>query len=142
MRIHSSVIKYSDIVQAVHARGMTGVTLAECKAKGSQKRLRAFEVRLTGNSPFRPNFGAGNGDERAAQWDEWGIFIEYLFQLDPEAIIGVYKTYRAFLEYTCGRFDTLTGPETHRKHKWEYAYPYHFECSCGAEMDTEAARNA
>jgi hypothetical protein len=142
MKIHSDVIKYSDLVQAVHARGMVGVKLADCETKGSRSRKRSFDIRLTGNSASRPNFGAGNGDEHAAQWDEWGIFIDTLFTLDPEAIIGVYKTYAAFKEATCGRFDTLTGPETHRRHRWDFVYPYHFECSCGAEMDTEAARHA
>lgn len=131
MRIHTDKISRADLSAATKARGMIGVELSNCETKGSRKRTRAFEVSLTGNSPSRPNFG-GNGDEHAAQWDEWGIFIDELFRIDPEAIIGVYPTREQFRKVTGERFDTLTGPETHRRHKWEPNGDYTANCSCGA----------
>lgn len=132
MKIHSSKITPANIYAAAKARGMVGVEVADLDIRGSRKRSRSFDVRLTGNSPFRPNFGVGDGDEHAAQWDEWGIFINALFEVDPEAILGVYRSYKHFRGVTGGRFDTLTGPQTHRRHKWEPNMDYTANCACGA----------
>lgn len=132
MKIHSDVLTSANLRTATTYRGMTGVHLSEWITRGSRSRARSFDVKLTGNSPSRPNFGAGEGDDHAARWDEWGIFIEYLFTIDPEAIVGVYKDYETFRKVTGGRFDTLTGDQTHRRHKWVPNGDYTANCSCGA----------
>lgn len=140
MRIHSDKLTPQDVHKACRARGMSGV-YAEVAAKGSRKRDHAFEISMTGNSPYRTNSGNRGAayDDRAAQWDEWGIVIAELFALDPEAIIGQYKDADTFHQYTVGRFHQLQGHETHRRHKWDWDGGVGLlACKCGAELDNTA----
>lgn len=50
----------------------------------------AFEVHLTGDSKRRPNRYSG-GDDYAATWDQWGVFLQVIFDADPNARCGSAK---------------------------------------------------
>lgn len=137
MRIHSNVLTENDIREAIHAGGMTAVSLTKLEHKGSRKRNHAFEVGLSGSSRRCTNPGNGNRERRkAAAWDEWGIFIHALFMKDPSAIIGNYNGDNEFDYRTTGRFDNLTAPFIHVDHKWEFSgVARMFECTCGARRN-------
>ena len=141
MRIHSDTLLMGDLYDAVRAHGMTGVYMLTLDQHGSRKRKRAFEVKLEGSSPYATNPGTakwvdrGQDRPRAATWDEWGIFIQALFEKDASAIIGDYHDDATFAYRTFGRFETLQHADQCRVHRWKWeperAYS---ECSkCGAK---------
>lgn len=140
MRLHSDKIVWDDIAKACYAAGMRGVSHSTTE-HGSRIRDRAFEVKLTGNSPRRPNGGVRPGtDDHAATWDEWGMFLAYLFKIDPNMVAGdsgrpAYDGAENFHAATGGRFETLTADDQHRSHKWENIGAHLFECRCGATVD-------
>lgn len=135
MRIHSDVLTPEHVEKATHARGMKGVA-ASVSVHGSRSRKGALEVKLTGTSTRRPNSGTGvrDSDDYAATWDEWGMFLAYLFEIDPEATCDYYTDEGDFIWKTNWRFESLTAPYQHKNHKWEYSgIPREFNCtSCEA----------
>lgn len=146
MKIHSDVLTYGMIIDATRASGMKGVW-AEIEEHGSRSRKRRFDVKLEGNSPHFQNPGTGyrsDAPAKAASWDEWGMFIQALFELDPDAIIGDYKTFRMFEEFTDGRFESLTAPYQHTRHNWFLNRgSMVFECKdCEATADHYGLREA
>lgn len=115
MRIHSDYVTVSDIY-ALLRDGLTGVSV-EVSRHGSRKRAAALEVRLEGTSTRRNMSNTG----QAATWDEWGVFMARVFNLDANALLG-HEDRAAFDERTQGRFDDLTMPEdAHGNHAWESA---------------------
>lgn len=104
MRIHSDVITREDIHRAArHAR----VDLATFTDHGSRSRARAFDVKLEGESRRRPNGGAsGAGSGYAATWDQWGVFLGFLFELDARMVTPYYKNKADFDRRTDNRFRT------------------------------------
>ena len=58
---------------------------------------RGFEFFLSGSSR---RASAHDPQEKAATWIEWGIVIDALFTIDPDAQVGFYANRRAFIEYT------------------------------------------
>ena len=122
MKIHTDRLTSAEVYAATKAGGMKGV-YAECVTLGSRSRKRGLVVHLVGNSGRRPNPGKG-GVERggyAATWDEWGMFLNYLFEMDPDAIAtGAYDGRDEFLLKTDWRFTDLTADEACKNHKWEY----------------------
>ena len=144
MKIHSDVITSQNISEATRAAGMRGV-YEEHTTHGSRQRARSFNVKLTGNSTRRQNPGtsADRDVDFAATWDEWGMFIQALFVIDPEAIIGQYKDYDAFQLHTADRFENLTAPYSHGGggHHWISKAPYVQECSmCDATRRFDVLR--
>jgi hypothetical protein len=139
MKIHSDIITEADIHRATTAAGMRGVC-AEVTHHGSRSRDHSFNVHLTGNSSRRPNSGqrGGGGDEYAATWDEWGMFIQDLYDRDSNALIGMYEDYETFAKCTDGRFENLTAPYQCRPagHKWFSIGSYRQDCKwCSARFD-------
>ena len=129
MKVHSDVLTEGGIRESVYAAGMTGVEIVSLSVGGSRKRKNRFEVKLSGNSPYR----TADGNHKAATWDEWGMFIEQLFCLDEDAIVGDYKDYATFQMVTEARFSTLYAGDQHLRHKWEYnRWMDGHECECGA----------
>lgn len=137
MRIHSDVLTRADFRDAAQRAGVGIVDLTE---HGSRTRKGAFNLGLTGSSAYRTQWGPR--DDQAATWDEWGIFLAHLFEVDPAAHCGK-NSYLSADHYhwsTGDRFRTLTRAEQHKRHVWgihrglqghgEYAEN---ECSkCGA----------
>jgi hypothetical protein len=109
MRIHSDHLTTSDVYRAArHAR----VDVVELTEHKSQSRDHSFNVKLEGESRRRPNGGAsgkGYASGYAATWDQWGVFLAILFDIDPAAICGTAKRpiYADRVDYqrnTNGRF--------------------------------------
>lgn len=124
MRIHSDILTEADIYAAAKAAGdAVHVKMTE---RGSRKRARAFNVDLTGTSSRAPGHGRGEPGDKAATWDEWGIFLATLFNRDGAATVpGVYESGEHFHWATGNRFLTLRPSEQHdgAGHKWSRAYP-------------------
>lgn len=131
MKIHSDTLTWSEIRDATKARGMRGVYVDKLDLKGSRQRKRRWDVTLSGNSSSLQNFG----ENQAATWDEWGIFIEALFTLDPDAVIGQYESLTDFRRKTGARFRTLEWAQSHRKHTWKPNGDKTSICKCGATQD-------
>lgn len=135
MRLHSNFLETSDFYRAART---AGVSFTRFETKGSRKRDRAFDVILTGTSPRNQNFG---GEDKAATWDEWGVFLGVLFGIDPEAVTPYYSCGADFHWQTGNRFFWIRpAHQRHRQHRWEWsgraatgAYTVH-ECKCGALM--------
>jgi hypothetical protein len=133
MKIHSDTLTHADVYRATTAAGMHGVRVEGLTYHGSRSRDHAFNVSLRGNSTRRPNPGTGSRtvyeDEYAATWDEWGMFIEALYTLDPNALVGQYGPRHVFDEATAGRFDDLTADQACPGHRWVFGGPMISRCS-------------
>ena len=134
MRIHSDFVETVDLQKAAH-RADVGFT--RLGLHGSRTRDHAFDVILTGSSSRNQNMG---GSDKAATWDEWGIFLGTLFALDPHAVAkGAYESGAHFDWATGGRYrDGVLRGTDHKNHKWGWTGSsaggnYHcHECNCGA----------
>ena len=101
MRFHTDKITYADLYKAAK---LADVYIETATLHRSKKREHAFEISLRGNSRRRPNFYNGDG-QYAATWDQWGVFMGYLFDIDKEMILGRGEDYERFTFRTVGRFD-------------------------------------
>lgn len=125
MRIHSDILTVADVYDAVSDLPGVYVTVSE---NGSRTHRKGFEVSLEGNGYAR-NTGSYGSDRSTpgATWDEWGVFLARLFDVDPRALPGsvkypVYVDAGDFHRKTATRFADLTLPEdTHKRHTWEYS---------------------
>ncbi len=124
MRIHTNLLQ-RDLDAAAE---VAGVGLDRRTEHRSSKRVRAFVVILSGNSPHRQR----GGENFAATWDQWGIFLEYLWAGDPAMTCAAYPDHATFVHATGHRYDDLMLADQHRKHKWQPLGGYTSECDCGA----------
>ena len=92
MKIHSDILEHGHLVAALPDR-----VYARPLRCGSRKRDHGFIVYLAGSSPRRSQH---DRDVYAATWDEWGIWIAALYDIDPEAIIGQYWSREDFYDTT------------------------------------------
>lgn len=127
MRIHSDKLTLLDMKEAAV---IAQVWFTRNTLHGSKKRHHAFDVILAGNSTHKQN----GGDNYAATWDQWGIFLSELYRRDPEMVCNAYPSLDIFNYATGYRFNTLTVDNQHKRHKWENAGPYYSICECGAEQ--------
>lgn len=102
MRIHTDVLTYSDLHRAAT---IARVDLVDSDEKGSRSKVRAFNVKLEGESRRRPNGGSsGAGSGYAATWDQWGVFLAVLFDRDPQMVTPYYANLWDFDARTDWRF--------------------------------------
>lgn len=107
MRIHANTLTSAEIYKAAKEARVEVEHLTE---HGSRKRAHAFEVKLSGESRRRPNNGGAHGDVFAATWDQWGVFLACLFDLDDEVTIPTAYTDRDSFNYrTNARFTKVSG---------------------------------
>jgi hypothetical protein len=134
MRIHSDHLDELEIRKAAR---LAGVSFTRFSLHGSRSRAAGFDVILTGSSPRRQN----QGEDYAATWDEWGVFLNALFAIDEHAIAGRggYESAEHFHWSTGGRYRDFDIADQHRAgHRWQWAGDsatgsYHMsECGCGA----------
>lgn len=76
MKIHTDTLTVSD----VHTAARVARVDLELSEHGSRSRDHAFAVHLQGESRRRPNRQVDSG--YAATWDQWGVFLSVLFDLD------------------------------------------------------------
>lgn len=113
MRIHTDTLTESDIYKAAW---FARVDVVKLTRHGSKSRDHAYDVKLEGESRRRPNGGASGvsyGSGYAATWDQWGVFLSVLFDLDngdtfdpsaPMTIPAAYADRDGFHERTGNRF--------------------------------------
>lgn len=146
MRLHSSVITLQDVYRAGQVD--TACTV-DATQRGSKSRARSFDVALTAfDEPGRRvrNFGTSGGSwgsteyDKAATWDEWGIFLARLFALDPDMIAGTAKHpnyadaadfgWRTDWRYGDGSEGFASMPDhVDMHHNWIVGEPYIQRCS-------------
>lgn len=132
MRIHTDNLTEFDLYRAARDAKVTFVRLA---TYGSRSHKRAFDVVLSGSSPYRTQ--ADGRQDFAATWDEWGVFFANLFLRDESVMVGHkswgYRDQADFDRKTDERFtevEPIERPEgktevravfpedTHPRHKW------------------------
>jgi hypothetical protein len=103
MRIHGDILDSVDLAAAAVA---AGVTIQRQSEHGSRSRIHAYDVILSGSSPYWANSGGYGADGfKAATWDEWGWFLAYLFEVDPRLTVPhVYADAAGFHRSTHGEF--------------------------------------
>ena len=116
MRIHTSLSR----AEVLACRPETAY-FSKLEERGSRSRERAFDVILTGSSNRKQNTGDPYSADRAATWDEWGVFFGRLFNADPDATCYAYDGHDDFNWKTGDRFAKGEMPEdTHAQHRFEY----------------------
>lgn len=143
--------------------GITRIHNVELTEHRSQTHARAFEIKLSGDSTRGPNsrqYGM-DGYGKAATWDQWGLFLSALYEVDPSARVGgakspIYADAEHFHWTTANRYrgaqdndgahrvDAPTGTFMtagkgyHRQHKWQSVGKlagcdaWVSQCACGA----------
>ena len=134
MRIHSDSLTTLNMYEAAR---LARVEFGRCEEKGSRARKRAWDVTLTGESRRRPNGGnRGAGDDYAATWDQWGVFLSVLFALDPNMKTPYYADADDFHARTSDRFDVMDfwPSDAHGDHTFRFnGTPRQQECTkCSA----------
>lgn len=93
MKIYSDKLTQRDLFEALPRE--VDIAVLETHAR-PRKRCHGWEVSLTGSSPFRSQMSG----QRAATWDEHGLWMAELYRRDPNAVIGHYKTMDDFINQT------------------------------------------
>jgi hypothetical protein len=121
MRIHSNSLDSLEIRKAARR---AGVSFTRFDLKGSRSHEAAFDVILTGASSRRQN----GGEDQAATWDQWGIFLGTMFSIDPAMVCGtvkrpIYADADHFHWVTANRFREITPADyvVGHNHRWEFA---------------------
>lgn len=100
MRLHSDILTLADISAALPPY----VCLGKYSNFASRSRQCGFDISLTGHGARhtrKKNSGNhGAGDEYAASWDDWGVWIAALYDIDPDMIAGHYKNRDMFYAQT------------------------------------------
>lgn len=142
MRLHTDVLTRDDILNA--AKGGT-IAFDRLTEHGSRSHARAFEVKLTGSGTHTNSgrYGA-NTWEQAATWDEWGIFLGRLYEIDRNLLVGsaknpIYEGWDDFHWQTGERFlpvaeGGITWVGQHKtRHAWKHDWmTRESACKCGA----------
>ncbi|WP_176561903.1 hypothetical protein [Mycolicibacterium palauense] len=115
MRIHSNVLTEQHFYEAAIA---AGVTVVGVHRHGSRSRERAYDFGISGSG--RSGGQWGHRDYKSATWDEWGIFLAHLFEVDQDAHTGKHGYLSAdhFHWVTGDRFRYLTPDGQHKRHNW------------------------
>lgn len=74
-----------------------------------------YEFFCGGNSHHA---SAHDREHKAATWVAWGIFIDKLYRIDPEAQIGWYKNREDFMQKTRDNYRMRHGKVTLREATW------------------------
>lgn len=99
MKLYSDKINASDVWQSLN--GIEGVIVDDSNVRTftSRQGVKALEFYLEGYGSRHVR--ARNGrDGKAATWDDWGVLIDRLFRIDPQANIGGYDGIEDFLGKT------------------------------------------
>lgn len=130
MRIHTDKLTWQDMNDAARIARVGFTRLGQY---GSRSRNRAFDVILNGESRRRQN----QGEDFAATWDQWGVFLAVLFSRDPEMVTPYYTDKGSFDFRTFDRFDGDVWPaDAHGDHTFRYSgIPYQQKCTkCSAKQ--------
>lgn len=108
MRLHSNHNLAGAIARAAK---IAGAEVFDVIHNDSRSHEHGFTVKLTGDAPNRPMHWDRDrdGDVRAASWDQWGVFLSVLFDVDRDMVVGsvsnpTYANVYDFDRKTSGRF--------------------------------------
>jgi hypothetical protein len=105
---------------------------------GSKTHERAYDIKLSGDSSRY----AQNQNYKAATFDQYGVFIEWLYRSDPLMSTRDYFDYHHFVWTFEDRYAKIIDGtlKAHKQHKWEWnghnatgSYSVQ-SCKCGATM--------
>lgn len=111
MKLHTSTLTSSDILDALRVTGLTarGVSLDwdRYAQRGSRSRSHRFDVYLVAERGYGRRYAnsgtRGAGYDMAALYDEWGAFLAELFHRDGNLIAGPYDGVDGFLMNAAAR---------------------------------------
>lgn len=123
MRIHTNALTSADLRDALKTTGLRaeGVALDFCTEHASRSRARGLEFRLEarpgrdrfGKVRTRRNTGSYGAEDAfspmftaAATYAEHGVWMAELYERDPDAIVGYYKSREHYHRSTRGEFAT------------------------------------
>ena len=125
MRIHTDTLTASNVQTAATTARVTLDRFTEHKSKS---RDHAFDITLQGESKRHQNGGTG----KAATWDQWGVFLAVLFDMDDSLSIPRAYAHDSDFHYkTANRFAAIGHfpHDAHGDHKFEYVgTPYSQTC--------------
>lgn len=116
MIVRSNIITRGDVVNAVlTVPGVSFIDVGNVEGwyvpvrEFSPRSLaRGFEFFLTGSSKYNAAHQGGQGGyEKAATWDEWGLVIDALFAIDPDARIAWYANRADFIAKTTAEHERI-----------------------------------
>lgn len=123
MRIHTDTLTLNDLRLGADLARVQFTRLSE---HGSRSRDHAFDITLTGESKRHQN----GGPDKAATWDQWGVFLAWLFYIDPNAKMWAYDGVGEFHRKTDWRFDNGWPTDAHGDHTFRYSgMPYQQQCT-------------
>ena len=111
MRLYSDTLTREDILEAAKAAGVYIWEWNEIKR--ARVRRQGWNIYLSGSSSYRSQATG----EKAATWDEHGIFMAALYRKDPKLRIAFYRDLRHFMEWTLNVRDSAynrSQPESKR----------------------------
>ncbi|QAU07325.1 hypothetical protein SEA_NOSILAM_84 [Gordonia phage NosilaM] len=104
---------------------VTPLHFERCSTHGSRTHSRAFDVMLSGDATNHHNTGCyGAGNDYAATWDQWGLFLSELFARDEYIRIPqIYHDAEHFHWATGDRYrrEIWTPAQYHRRHGWTFS---------------------
>jgi hypothetical protein len=121
MRIHTNLTE-NEVKSAISAAGAYSTKFS---VHGSRKAKFGYDVILGGNSNHRQN----QGNDYAATWDQWGVFLGAIFNADPDATCWAYKSGEDFNFQTNNRFADGWPNDSHGDHKWVVGAPFVQHCN-------------
>lgn len=139
MRIYTNENTWSNVYDAARKAGVTFTRAESFTPRVSQEKGgfdSGFDLILTGDSRRNQN----QGDDKAATWDQWGVFLSVLFNVDNDMKAGSptqpYYDGSADFDYkTDGRFSNpgVFPDDTHGDHTFRYSGPGSHTCTkCSA----------
>ena len=112
MQIHSDTLTFADLWRAAR---IARVDMVKCDRSGSRSRDHKYNVNLEGESRRAPNQRGMSYGAKAATWDQWGVFLAVLFDIDPNMVCGpseknaYYNGRDDFHHKTADRFRSIGG---------------------------------
>lgn len=133
MRIHTNTLTTGDLVDAARVARVNFTRLGDGQ---SRSHARFFEFTLTGESRRRQ---MGKLD-KAATWDQWGVFLSELFSRDPNMVCGTVKSpiyrdsgdfdYKTNWRFTNDNDNPAWPTDAHGDHTFRFAgVPYQQKCT-------------
>lgn len=141
MKIHTDRLSESDVYEAAR---IARVDLATFTDHGSRSRDHAYNILLRGESRRAPNQGTARNvnrfdvSEKAATWDQWGVFLSVLFDRDLSMVTPYYTDAEDFHRRTVDRFNPESNQgfwpaDAHGDHTFRYSAPGEQVCTkCSA----------
>lgn len=119
MKIHTDLTA-TDLDTCLDDTGIEGASLL-MQEKKSRSKARRFDVHFDAE-PMKGRRQSQHYDDgrpvTGITYDEWGLFIDRIYRLDPSARVGPYRNRDHFRAVTDYRFDTLLWANQCPRHRF------------------------